>query len=115
MKIIMVKKFLEDGSECKKCIEVYERIQKNDELKYINEIIYADLREPQSEGIVLAEKYDIDIAPFFIVEKDNNISVFTSYMQLRKEVFNTEPEPEDIEIEEKRKVKDDPDEDLYWM
>jgi len=115
MKITMVKKILEDGSECKKCMEVSERLLENDEQKFIDQTVYADLRENESEGFILAEKYEVDVAPFFIVEIDNETKVYTSYMQLRKNVFSKEPESKDIEIEEKRKPAEDPDEDLYWM
>ena len=34
MKIVMVKKIMEDGQECKKCREVSERLKQNDEMQY---------------------------------------------------------------------------------
>jgi hypothetical protein len=115
MKIIMVKKILENGSECKKCKEVSERLKENNEERFINEFVYADLREENSSGIALAEKYGVDTAPFFIVEINGESTVYTSYMQLRKKVFDTDPDAKDIEIEEKRTEQEDPNEDLYWM
>ncbi len=115
MGIIMVKKIMEDGSECKKCREVVERMELNDEMKHIDRVGYADVRNEESEGYKIATRLGIDIAPFFIVEEDGIETVYKTYMVMKKQVFNKEPDPEDIEIEEKRKPKVDPDEDLYYM
>ncbi len=113
MEIIMVKKRLADGSDCKKCIEVQERLKTNDELKYINRIVYADMNDPDSEGMKLASEFNVDIAPFFIVKDGNNCNVYKTYLQLRKKAFNKTPSKEDESIEEKRKPKQD--DDMYFM
>ncbi len=115
MKITMVKKIKEDGKECKKCREVVQRLEQNNELQYINEILYADVNDPESAGCILAKKYAIDIAPFFVVEDAGKVTIYKTYMKLKKDIFNKEPDKKDIEIEEKRKPKVDPNEDLYWL
>jgi hypothetical protein len=103
----MVKKILEDGNECKKCREVTERLNAHGEMDKISHIAYADVREPGSEGFKLAEKYNMDITPFFIVEENGNETVYKTYLELRKNAFNRDPDPDDIEIEEKRKAPPD--------
>ena len=115
MKITLIKKILEDGSECKKCREVSERLTENNEMDRIDHIVFADVRDAESEGFKLAEKFNIEVAPFFIVENEGEEKVYTSYMQLRKQVFNAKPDDKDAEIEEKRQQEEDPNEDMYWM
>ena len=108
MKITMVKKLLEDGSECKKCREVTERLNTHNEMNKIDHIAFADVRDTESEGFKLAEKHNMDTTPFFIVEDNGAETVYKTYLELRKNAFNQAPDAEDIEIEEKR--KDPPDE-----
>ncbi len=116
MEIIMVKKIFEDGSECKKCSEVSERLKENDELKYIDKFAYADVRDSSSEGFKLAEKHGVDVAPFFIVIEDGKETIYKTYLQLRKNAFQKESSKEDEEIENKRnRPPEDPEEDMYWM
>ncbi|MGM0498060.1 MAG: hypothetical protein ACQESJ_09100 [Bacteroidota bacterium] len=105
MKITMVKKILEDGSECKKCREVTERLEAHNEMNKIDHIAYADVREGESEGFKLAQEHDMDITPFFIVEDSGNETVYKTYLELCKNVFNQTPVAADVEIEEKRKEK----------
>ena len=107
MKITMVKKLLEDGSECKKCREVTERLQSHNEMNKIDYVAYADVREPDSEGFKLAEQYNMDITPFFIVEDNGRENVYKTYLELRKNAFNQSPDAADREIEEKRQAPPD--------
>ncbi len=106
---------MEDGLECKKCREVSQRLEANGEMRFINKIIYADIRDSQSEGYQLANRYGLDIAPFFIVNDGGKETIYKTYLELKKEVFHKEPDPEDIEIEESRKPPIDPNEDLYYL
>ena len=107
MKITMVKKLLEDGSECKKCREVTERLNTHKEMNKIDRVVYADVRDTESEGFRLAEKHRMDTTPFFIVEDNGEETVYKTYLELRKNGFNQTPDAEDIEIEEKRKAPPD--------
>ncbi|MFH1322003.1 MAG: hypothetical protein ABII90_15295 [Bacteroidota bacterium] len=110
----MVKKILKDGSECKKCKEVSERLEVNDEMRFIDRVAYADVRDPGSEGFQLAIHHGMDIAPFFIVNDKEKETVYKTYLELRKKAFNREPTPEDIRIEEKRKPPACHDEDMDY-
>ncbi len=88
MKITLVKKIKEDGKECKKCLQVTERLKAAGELRFIDEIVYADMRDPDSIGLKLAKEHNIDLAPFFIVEDEGTVSVYTTYMELKRKVLN---------------------------
>ena len=89
MKITFVKKILADGTPCKKCAEVIEKMETADHLRFIDRIVTADEADKTSEGMVLAAKYDVNRAPFFIVEKDDGgIEIYTIYFKLVKELLN---------------------------
>lgn len=101
MKITFVKKIKEDGEECKKCREVTERLNAGNELTIIDDIVYADMRDPDSVGLKLAEKYNVDIAPFFIVENEGNVAIYKTYMEFKKKVLNKALLKDDAGIKEK--------------
>ena len=88
MKITLVKKILADGSPCKKCGEVLERMEKEDQLRLIDEILVADERDPASAGMVLASELAVDRAPFFVVQRDDGSrEVYTVYLKFVKDVL----------------------------
>ena len=66
MNIVMVKKILADGSPCKKCGEVLAKMEADDQLKFMDEILIADERDAESDGMKLAKKLGVDRAPFFV-------------------------------------------------
>jgi len=107
MKITLIKKIKEDGEECKKCREVTERLKAGNEFPLIDKIVYADMRDPDSEGLKLAKEHNVDIAPFFIVENEGNVAVYKTYMELKKKVLKKALEKADVEIEEKRTANAD--------
>lgn len=89
MKITLVKKILADGSPCKKCGDVLTKLESSGQISRIDSIVTADERDPQSEGMLLAAKYDVDRAPFFIVEREGEETViYTVYMKFVKEVLD---------------------------
>lgn len=91
MHISMVKKIREDGSACRKCGEVEQRLVETGLSNRIDRIIIADERDPGSEGMQLAVRYNVDRAPFFIVEEEGrDPQIYTVYMKFLKEVFNRE-------------------------
>lgn len=98
----MVKKIKETGEECKKCREVTERLTAGNELSFIDKIVYADMRYPESEGLRVAKEHNIEIAPFFIVEDSGNVTIYKTYMEFKKKVLNKALEKGDVEIEERR-------------
>jgi hypothetical protein len=90
MKITMVKKILADGSPCKKCAEVEQRLTAGQLMEKIDDIVIADERDPESPGMQLAREYQVERAPFFIVEEDGiPPRIYTVYFKLVKEVLET--------------------------
>ena len=88
-KITFVKKIFADGSPCKKCGEVMEKMEAANQMRFINAVVIADEANPESEGMLLAKQYDISKAPFFLVEKDDGqIDIYTIYFKLVKDVLN---------------------------
>ncbi len=104
IKITMVKKIYEDGEECKKCNEVYQRLKEGNELRFIDKIVVADVRDHESEGFKIAEKYNIDVAPFFVVDDEGDVKIYKTYMQFKRDVLKKTVERQDSEIEEKREL-----------
>ena len=100
MKITLVKKILADGSPCKKCGDVLEKLESSGQIDKINQILVADERDPSSEGMLIAKQYNVDRAPFFVVEKDGEeAQIYTVYLKFVKEVL-------DKEISEKDELKE---------
>lgn len=90
MEITLVKKIKEDGTPCRKCAEVEQRLKDSNLMERIDRIVIADERDPESEGIKLAEQHKAERAPFFIVEEENKPTrIYTVYFQFVKEVLNT--------------------------
>jgi hypothetical protein len=110
MKITMVKKLFADGSPCKKCAEVEQKMQQAGQLERIDQIVIADEADPATAGMLLAAQHNIDRAPFFIVEQDSGaVDIHTVYFKFVKEVLNAETS-EDEELQEI--INDNPDLDF---
>ena len=91
MTITMVKKIKEDGSPCRKCEEVTRRLADAGLTDRIDRIVIADERDPESEGMLLAGRYKIDRAPFFIVNEEGKEPViYTVFMKFLREVLQAE-------------------------
>jgi hypothetical protein len=57
-------------------------------------VVVADERDPDSEGMQLAGRYNVDWAPFFIVEDDaGGERIYTSFFHFLKEVLGQHPTP----------------------
>lgn len=83
--ILFVKKIKEDGSPCRKCVDVEARLVRANLMGRITRTVIADERNPDSEGMKLAAEHNVDAAPFFIVTDDaGRKTVFASYVQLLK-------------------------------
>ena len=110
MKIILVKKIKLDGSLCKKCEDVQQKMDATGQMPLIDEVLLADERDPSSPGMALARRYNVDQAPFFIVERDGSApEVYTVYFKFVKEVLNQKTREED---ELKEILNDNPDLDF---
>jgi hypothetical protein len=96
MKITMVKKVFADGSPCKKCGEIEEKMRAAGQLERIDRTVIADESNDQSEGMLLATEHAVDRAPFFIVESDGEpAKIYTVYFKFVKEVLNAKTSEED--------------------
>jgi hypothetical protein len=96
MKITMVKKIFADGSPCKKCGEIEEKMRAAGQLQRIDRTVVADESNDQSEGMLLAAEHGVDRAPFFIVERAVVPTViYTVYFKFVKEVLDAETSEED--------------------
>lgn len=84
MHITFVKKIFADGTPCKKCREVSERMNAEGLLQYVNHIVIADERDSESEGMRLAQQHGVARAPFFLVENEGEVEVFDVYFKLKK-------------------------------
>jgi hypothetical protein len=83
--ITFVKKILADGSLCKKCQEVSDRLASEKLIDAIDQIAIADERDPESEGMRLAKQHEVTRAPFFLVENDaGEVTVFDVYFKFKK-------------------------------
>ena len=88
VRVTMVKKLMTSGEYCQKCQDVQERLEKSGYITKIDH--FADFIDGDggSEGALLADFYQVDKAPFFIVEEDGKETrIFTIYCKLVKEVF----------------------------
>ncbi|RVU84821.1 hypothetical protein EOL70_11285 [Leucothrix sargassi] len=84
--VTFVKKKLENGDWCAKCNDVSARLEKDGTLDFIDRTVVADLRDPKSEGIQLAEQYSMDRAPFFVVKdpETDSVEVFDVYFKFKR-------------------------------
>lgn len=100
MKITLVKKILIDGSPCNKCADVLEKLETSGQINRIDEVITADERDPESAGIAVAKKYNVDRAPFFVVEQEgHDAQIYTVYLKFVKEVL-------DQQVSDKEELKE---------
>ena len=74
MHITFVKKIKIDGTPCRKCAEVQARLEKDNYIQKIDEIVIADESDKNSKGMRLAKEYSIEQAPFFIVDDEKKYS-----------------------------------------
>ncbi len=110
MKITLVKKILADGSPCKKCGDVLEKLESGNQMQYIDEVLVADERDADSPGMLLAAKLKVNRAPFFVVEKDGQDPVvYTVYFKFVKEVLDSKTSEKE---ELKEIMNDNPDLDF---
>jgi hypothetical protein len=91
MQITLVKKVREDGSPCRKCADVEQRLVNGGYMDRIDHIVIADEVDPESDGMKLAKLHNVELAPFFIVEQDDQEPVvYTVYFRFLKEVLTAE-------------------------
>lgn len=87
-RVVMVKKRLENGAPCRKCIQVEDMLRRRDLWETIDEVVIADETDPSSEGMRLAQLHGVEIAPFFVVYEGQGERVYESAIKVSKEVLN---------------------------
>ena len=90
MRITFVKKILANGEPCPKCADVESRLEASGQLARIDQVVVADERDPGSLGMRLAEAHGVTVAPFFLVEREGQTTVYTVYLKFAKEVLGGE-------------------------
>jgi hypothetical protein len=96
MKITYVKKILTDGSPCQKCADVTEKLETSGQMARIDDVLIADERDPQSPGMLLARQYNVERAPFFVVEgRGEKPLIYTVYLKFVKEVLDQQSDEVD--------------------
>lgn len=88
MHLTMVKKRLENGEPCRKCVQAEELLRRRGLWERIDEVVWAEEGKPDSPGLKLAEQHDIQLAPFFIARgADGSERTWTSVMRFVKEAL----------------------------
>jgi len=88
--VIMVKKLTEDGSFCRKCLDVAGKVEKDNLTEWIGATAVADVLDSESEGAKLAKHFGVVTAPFFLIrdketeQQHGEWKVVRSYLQLRQ-------------------------------
>jgi 3-hydroxyisobutyrate dehydrogenase-like beta-hydroxyacid dehydrogenase len=96
--ITLVKKVLADGKLCKKCIELIHKLEASENMKFINNTVIAVENDPDSEGMILAKKFAVDKAPFFIFEnKKGEAKTLLTYSDfIREALYQTPDRAEEV-------------------
>jgi len=87
MHITFVKKRFADGSTCRKCAEVEQRLLRDGHHQRIDEVLVADVADPDSPGMQLARELNVEYAPFFVVRDGARVEVYTIYLKFVREVL----------------------------
>lgn len=86
--ITMVKKIKRNGHPCGKCRDIEARLKREGLYEHIDRVVIADETDPESEGMRLAQIYDVNRAPFFLAANDDGeINTYTVYYRLVREVL----------------------------
>jgi hypothetical protein len=94
--ITLVQKIKLNGELCAKSAKVIADLTARGLRNNIDRLVTADERDPASAGYILAAKYQIDSAPFFIVTTDDDRThAYSIYSQFLRNVFNVEPAESD--------------------
>ena len=112
MRVTFVKKVLANGAPCPKCDDVEQRLRESGLMDRIDHVAVADEREHDSEGMRLARRCGVGVAPFFLVQKDGATTVHTVYFRFVREVFATEDRTISNVDEAQEMLRANPDLDL---
>jgi len=86
--ITMVKKLGRDGQPCAKCRDVEARMRREGLFEQIDRVVIAQEGDLDSEGMRLAQIYQVDRAPFFLVaDSTGDVQIYTVYFKLLRDVL----------------------------
>lgn len=89
-KVTMVKKLLQNGQPCAKCTQAEEMLRARGVWDQVDEVVWAREGDAESPGARLAQKYGVELAPFFIIERPGkDDEVVSSTLKLIKELAST--------------------------
>ncbi len=91
MHVTMVKKEFADGSTCQKCVQAEEQLRRRGLWEKVDRVVLAREIDPTSEGMRLAAEHGVTLAPFFLVESEGSLRVYTSVLKLINEVWPAGP------------------------
>src|SRR5688572_7369705 len=91
-KVTMVKKLLASGEPCAKCVQAQELLERRGLWDRIDEVVWAKEGDAASPGAQLAERYQVELAPFFVIaETGQPDRVLTSTLKLVQELGASPP------------------------
>jgi phosphoadenosine phosphosulfate reductase len=86
MHVTMVKKRLASGEPCRKCAQTEEMLRQRGLWDRIDEVVWAQEDDPGSAGMVLAQRFGVEQAPFFLVsDEGGRVVAYSSALQLIRE------------------------------
>jgi phosphoadenosine phosphosulfate reductase len=93
MHVTMVKKRLASGEPCRKCAQTEDMLRQRGLWERIDEVVWADENDPQSPGMVLAQRFGVEQAPFFLVQDDSGrVTTYRSALQLIRDKLAPAPD-----------------------
>jgi len=88
MHVTMVKKLLEGGRACDKCVHAEQLLKDRGLWANIHQVVWAIDGDPQSPGMVIAAQKGVKAAPFFIVRDDSGSErVYESVLKFIRDCF----------------------------
>ena len=99
MKTMVVKEIKLDGTLCLRSKNAIKTLQDLNVMDTIDRIIAVSEKDPSSEGWSLVEKYNSNIAPFFIVEEDSGTRVYNGVFHYLREFLKLDI-PDEKEVME---------------
>jgi phosphoadenosine phosphosulfate reductase len=120
MHVTMVKKRFASGETCKKCIQAEELLKSRGLWGRIDEVVWADEADPGSEGMRMAARLAVTLAPFFVVREDGGgETVYESVLKLVAERFKpaasaSPSAPVDVDAAARELADREPIEILRW-
>jgi phosphoadenosine phosphosulfate reductase len=89
-RLVMVKKRLASGEPCGKCVDAERMLKERGLWQRVDEVVWADELDPESPGMQLARKHQVQLAPFYVLHDGTGERVLTSTLKLIQELARAE-------------------------